>query len=97
MIPEFWSYGQYRCEGYGSHCMCFRDAYGDMYWYSYQTLVAYRIKGEFHIRHNDWGTTTGRHLNWIDPDKSIREDWNTFERNLKRLTAERKEVCPCTI
>lgn len=97
MIPEFWSYGQYENSNYGAHCLCFSDAYGDRYWYSYSELVAFRVKGEFHILKNYWGPTTGKHLNWIDPDKSIREDYETFKENLERLQAERKEQCSCTM
>lgn len=36
-------------------------------WFSYHTLVAFRIIGEqLVVRENNWGITTGRHLNWID-------------------------------
>ena len=57
------------------------------YYYSYNTLVAFRHakSGEFHIIKNYWSSTTGKHLNWINPDKSIREDEKTFNNNYKRL------------
>lgn len=82
-----YSYGCYASDNYGAHTLCFTDAFGNRYWYSYETLVAFRINGEFHIIKNYWGTTTGKHLNWIDPDHSIREDDETFNANLARLTA----------
>lgn len=63
------------------------DMFGNEFWFSYDTLVAFRI-GEFHIMRNYWGTTTGKHLNWIDPDKKIREDALTFERNYERCVEE---------
>ena len=81
------SYGDYTSDNYGAHTLKFRDAFGNTYWFSYETLVAFRIKGEFHIIKNYWGTTTGKHLNWIDDNKSIREDEETFESNYARLTA----------
>ena len=84
------NYGWYSSDNYGTHSLCFEDAYGNEYWFSYNTMVAYRIKGEFHIIKNYWNCTTGKHLNWIDPDKSIREDIDTFEANFKRLTRRRR-------
>jgi len=35
-------------------------------WYSYRTPIAFCIKGQTVVRENDWGPTTGRHLNEID-------------------------------
>jgi hypothetical protein len=35
-------------------------------WFSYRTPVAFSLHGETIVRRNDWGTTTGRHLNEID-------------------------------
>lgn len=87
MKPEFYNYGNYSSDNYGVHTLCFIDSMGNKYWYSYETLVAFRINGEFHISENYWGTTTGKHLNWINKDHSIREDHETFNANLARLTA----------
>lgn len=85
-IPEFRSYGHYSNDNYGAHTLLFTDSKGNEYYYSYETLVAFRINGEFHIVKNLWGPTTGKHLNWINPNKDLREDWNTFEQNLARLS-----------
>lgn len=87
MKPNFYNYGNYSSGNYGVNSLCFIDAFGNKYWYSYETLVAFRISGEFHIIKNYWSTTTGKHLNWIDPNKSIREDEETFNSNYKRLSA----------
>jgi len=36
-------------------------------WYSYKTPVAFKVLGKpLDVRQNDWSTTTGKHLNWID-------------------------------
>ena len=84
--PNCYSYGEYSSGNYGARCMCFEDVFGNKYWYSYETLVAFHINGEFHIIKNYWGPTTGKHLNWIDNDKAAREDADTFHANLKRLS-----------
>lgn len=79
------SYGNYSSDNYGVHCMTMEDDYGNQFWFSYDTLVAFMIKGEFHIVKNYWGTTTGKHLNWICSNKSIRESMEDFEANYNRL------------
>ncbi len=82
---SWYNYGYYSSNNYGVNSLCFQIG-SDKFWFSYETLVAFRIKGEFHIIKNYWGTTTGKHLNWICDDKSIREDAETFNANFKRLT-----------
>ena len=79
------SYGNYSSDNYGVHCMTMEDDYGNQFWFSYDTLVAFRTKGEFHIVNNYWGTTTGKHLYWICSNKSIRESMEDFEANYNRL------------
>ena len=85
--PNFENYGRYSSDNYGVNTLAFTDPFGNKYWYSYQKLVAFRINGEFHIIKNYWGTTTGKHLNWINDNKAIREDDDTFRANLERLSA----------
>ena len=80
-----YSYGNYSSDNYGVHCMTMKDEYGNQFWFSYNTLVAFIAKGEFHIIKNYWGSTTGKHLNWIDSNKTIRETKEEFEANYKRL------------
>lgn len=79
------SYGDYSSDNYGVNSLRFTDEKGNRYYYSYNTLIAFKIGGEFHIIQNYWGTTTGKHLNWINKDKSIREDKETFNANYHRL------------
>lgn len=88
MKARFFNYGQYSSANYGAHTLAFVDGAGNEYYYSYDTLVAFRTSSEFHIIRNYWGSTTGKHLNWINPDKSIREDAETFENNYKRLVKQ---------
>ena len=80
-----WNYGKYSSSNYGYHSMAFRDNFGNSYYFSYDTLVAFYDDNGLCIRENVWGTTTGKHLNWINKDKSIRVDSKTFEARLQRL------------
>ena len=79
------NYGNYSSSNYGSHTLCFTTPIGK-YWFSYETLVAFEMCGEFHIIKNYWGSTTGKHLNWINDNHVIREDREVFEKNLERLS-----------
>ena len=82
---EYYNYGRYSSDNYGVNSLCFIDAANNEFYFSYKTLVAFRYGSEFHIIKNQWGTTTGKHLNWINPDKTIREDEETFTKNYNRL------------
>ena len=83
---NFRNYGNYSSGNYGVHTLVFTDASGNDFYFSYETLVAFRcrVKGEFHIIKNYWSNTTGKHLNWIDSDKSIRETMEQFNNNYDR-------------
>ena len=66
-LPQFENYGNYSSPNYGAHSLRFFDAAGNCYWFSYSTLVAFCKPGHQSVVHkNDWGPTTGKHLNWID-------------------------------
>lgn len=52
-------------------------------YYSFDTLVAFKINVASEplvIIKNYWGNTTGKHLNAIDEDKTIRLDEEAFEK-----------------
>lgn len=56
-------------------------------YFSYQTPIAFKDANasdpwHWHVRKNDWGPTTGKHLNYIDQDASERIDGVEFERLL---------------
>lgn len=96
-FPRFSNYGQYSSDNYGAHCL--RLDWGSVtVWYSYNTPVAFRADGHNRVvRENDWGPTTGKHLNWIDGgDKRRRVSSEEFEQRWKEqvepLFAERREV-----
>lgn len=86
MLPKFHSYGNYSSGNYGAHCLWFRDPANNEYWFSYDTLIAFRgPSGKRFVRENDWGPTTGKHLNAIDAgDKKARLKSDAFEAAYKR-------------
>lgn len=85
MMPSWSCYGPYS-GNYGVHTLRF-DIGGYTFWYSYKTLVAFRAPSHPLVVHqNDWGPTTGKHLNAIDGGKKTsRVDADTFKRLLKDL------------
>ena len=60
-------------------------------WFSYETVVAFRSPesdGRV-VCENEWGTTTGKHLNWIDNgNKKDRLDYETFNAKLNETLAK---------
>ena len=81
-LPSFSTYGNYSSSNYGAHALVFSTAAGQVY-FSYKTPIAFRtFKTGLVIRENDWGPTTGKHLNAIDSDKSRRIPGEQFERRL---------------
>lgn len=57
----------------------------DLY-FSYETVVAFRApKTGLVVSENVWSSTTGKHLNWICPDKSRRVSNEEFEKQLAEV------------
>ena len=54
-------------------------------WVSYQTVIAFCVRGKLVISENVWSNTTGRHLNYINADHSIRIDHKEFVREWETL------------
>lgn len=82
-LPTVRSYGNYNSSNYGAHCLRVVLPCG-MFWFSYETLVAFETpKTGLVIRKNDWSTTTGKHLNAIDSDKSKRISGEEFEKKFQ--------------
>jgi hypothetical protein len=57
-------------------------------WFSYSTLVAFRIGAEKVVSENVWSKTTGKHLNQI-ADKSNRVPHETFLAKWKELSGNK--------
>ena len=88
-----WNYGDYSSGNYGAHSMAIELGARTVY-FSYDTVVAFRGKnsnGEFFncVHSNDWGTTTGKHLNFIDGGskeaRSKRLNDEDFNKQLKEF------------
>lgn len=67
---EKWNYGKYSSENYGAHSIAIKLGARKVY-FSYDTLVAFKgydSKGNYYfcVHKNEWGNTTGKHLNIID-------------------------------
>ena len=62
---------------------------GVTFYLSYETVVAVSYAMEsgrvvMKVIKNYWGPTTGKHLNWISTDHSIRLDDADFEKELEK-------------
>ena len=58
-------------------------------WFSYKTVVAFKYKNIMRVSENLWGSTTGKHLNWIDGGtKENRMMRDMFENELQHVLFE---------
>lgn len=65
-LPTVSSYGRYSSGNYGVNTLKISFPNHFTIWYSYETVVAFLGREGLKVRQNDWSTTTGKHLNWID-------------------------------
>ena len=80
---KIWNYGEYSNDNYGS---CRAVSIGDItLYFSYNTIVAFSIGYKLTISENVWSNTTGKHLNFINPNKSIRTPYEEFKKKLENL------------
>lgn len=89
-LPTISSYGEYSSSNYGANSLTVRFSSGLQLWYSYETIVAFKKdwSSPLVVRQNDWSTTTGKHLNWIDGgDKKSRLKGEDFEKALTETLA----------
>ena len=77
-----------------SNAYYFKDNMTDIKWYfSYHTCVAFsHMLVGLVCRKNIWGPTTGRHLNLIQPDKTLRVDELSFTGKLLEVYDEVRKV-----
>jgi hypothetical protein len=87
MKLRIWNYGNYLSDNYGP---CRAVQLGDLILYfSYDTVIAFESPKTFLVvSKNYWSKTTGKHLNWISPNKKIRVASEEFERALKETLRE---------
>lgn len=57
-------------------------------YFSYQTVIAFKVFGNLYISENKWGSTTGKHLNSINSDKNIRISHSELMQKLNNLITE---------
>lgn len=87
MIPKIGHYSQKTSGG------TFVEIGNLTIWFSYKTPVAFQVGGHPRvISVNYWGSTTGGHINDIDPDKSKRVKSDEFEARLKDVVATIDDV-----
>lgn len=82
-VPKIKSYGDYSSSNYGAHSL--QVELGRLtLMFSYQTVVAFEdYEKGLVCSENAWSTTTGKHLNWIQPDKKKRVKRAEFEAQLR--------------
>ena len=75
------NYGNYSSSNYGLHTLMVSLPNGRIY-YSYKTPIAFYDNKNYKmvISENCWSNTTGKHLNWINRDKSVRIPRAEFEK-----------------
>ena len=79
-LPTIRSYGDYASSNYGAHSLEVTLGVFTVY-FSYQTPVAFETPQDGLVcRENDWSTTTGKHLNQIEPNKKKRVKSAEFEQ-----------------
>jgi hypothetical protein len=82
------SYGQYSSKNYGINTLLVRVGKIELY-FSYETVIAFWLQGQgLTICENVWTRTTGKHLNWINPDKNIRLPYDDFVIKLNNALKE---------
>lgn len=59
-------------------------------WFSYDTVIAFSTSHGCKCRINNWGPTTAKHLNWIEPDHSKRIPSKHFEKELTKVLKKHK-------
>ncbi len=58
-------------------------------WFSYETLVAFRLSpGPLQVSENQWTSTTDKHLSYIDPRKKDRLASDEFELKVWEVLAQ---------
>jgi len=81
---SFGSYGKYSSDKYAAHCLRIKVGTLTLY-FSYKTVIAFSDDAGIVVSENCWGTTTGKHLNWIDDGcKKGRYKRDKFEQLLEK-------------
>lgn len=58
-----------------------------IFYFSYKTVIAFWAPDQgLVVRQNNWGPTTGKHLNAVNADKSRRIPGEEFEKLLSKIS-----------
>ena len=80
-----WNYGRYSSNNYGANTIAVGIA-GATFFFSYNTVVAFYDPQKGRVAcENIWSPTTGKHLNWIEPDHDARLPVEEFNAALEEL------------
>ena len=89
-LPTIRSYGNYSSDNYGAHTLEVSVPGLGTFYFSYETVIAFRGPDGLRVSENCWGPTTGKHLNWIDRGrKESRLSRRDFEKELSELLKRR--------
>ena len=81
---KVYNYGDYSSNNYGANSLAF--VINDVtFYFSYETCIAFEVDCKLYISKNVWSTTTGKHLNWIEPNKSKRLEYEVFQKELNSI------------
>jgi len=81
-IPSIQNYGPYDYKGQSYQV----NVGMTTFYFSYRTIIAFdNDKTGLVVSANDWGPTTGKHLNWISEDKKSRLPRTEFLEKLGSL------------
>lgn len=90
-LPTISTYVNYESNHYGAHALRVDFEQFTLY-YSYKTIVAYYDHQDGLVcSTNAWGVTTGKHLNWIEPNKKNRVENGKFNVMLKEMLERRTQ------
>ena len=77
------NYGKYSSSNYGS---CRYVEIGNLtLYFSYETVIAFNDGRGLIASENCWKQTTGKHLNWLEPEKFKRYPREEFEKELEKV------------
>lgn len=89
-LPTINNYGYYSSNNYGAHSLKVeippsnKNKHGITLYFSYETLIAFEgfIGGSSQkvVIKNQWGVTTGKHLNFIDGGSKNRVEEKEFNK-----------------
>ena len=91
-MSKCYCYMDYSNSNYGANSMAFEDPKGNVFYYSYRTLIGFysaTMKKSYFLN-NMWGPTTGKHMNQLSR-KEDRLDQSAFLA-MQELAFGEKEV-----